>query len=123
MNYKVEARLKDGKYLEKMKLIMAGPWIIAVKITRAGKTTRPILDRRPVKEEVKGADMNKTRLFVLPGILILLAAAFYFGLRVGGRSGPAPAAGEPGRSRAAPGLRRSTCGHLRRRSISRKSRG
>jgi hypothetical protein len=39
MNYKVEARLKDGKYIEKMKLIMAGPWIIAVKITRAGKTT------------------------------------------------------------------------------------
>jgi len=46
--------------------------------------------------------MNKTRLFVLPGILILLAAAFYFGLRVGGRSGPAPAAGDapagPGRT-------------------------
>ena len=39
MNYKVEAGLKDGKYREKMKLIMAGPWIIAVKITRAGKTT------------------------------------------------------------------------------------
>jgi len=39
MNYKVEAVLKDRKYREKMKLIMAGPWIIAVKITRAGKTT------------------------------------------------------------------------------------
>jgi hypothetical protein len=39
MNYKVEAALKDGKYREKMKLIMAGPWIIAVKITRSGKTT------------------------------------------------------------------------------------
>ena len=46
--------------------------------------------------------MNKTRLFVLPGILILLVAAFYFGLRVGGRSGPGPAAGDapagPGRT-------------------------
>lgn len=39
MNYKVEARLKNGKYVEKMKLIMSGPWIIAVKITRDGKTT------------------------------------------------------------------------------------
>lgn len=39
MNYKVEARLKDGKYVEKMKLIMSGPWIVAVKITRGGKTT------------------------------------------------------------------------------------
>lgn len=39
MNYKVEAGLKDGKYREKMKLIMAGPWVLAVKITRAGKTT------------------------------------------------------------------------------------
>lgn len=39
MNYKVETRLKDGKYVEKMRLIMSGPWIIAVKITRGGKTT------------------------------------------------------------------------------------
>jgi hypothetical protein len=39
MNYKVEARLKNGKFVEKMKLIMSGPWIIAVKITRDGKTT------------------------------------------------------------------------------------
>ncbi len=39
MNYKVETRLKDGKYVAKMKLIMSGPWIIAVKITRGGKTT------------------------------------------------------------------------------------
>jgi Cu(I)/Ag(I) efflux system membrane fusion protein len=55
-----------------------------------------------VKAAVKGADMNKTRHFVLPGILILLAAAFYIGLRVGGRSGPEPAAGDapagPGRT-------------------------
>ena len=39
MNYKVEAVLKDGKYREKMKLIMAGPWTIAVKIARGGKMT------------------------------------------------------------------------------------
>ncbi len=40
MNYKVEARLKDRThYEEKMKLIMSGPWIVAVKITRSGKTT------------------------------------------------------------------------------------
>ena len=39
MNYKVETRLKDGKYVEKMKLIMSGPLIIAVKITRGVKTT------------------------------------------------------------------------------------
>jgi len=39
MNYKVETLLKDGKYVAKMKLIMSGPWIIAVKITRGGKTT------------------------------------------------------------------------------------
>ena len=40
MNYKVEARLKDRSYYEeKMKLIMAGPWTIAVKISRGGKMT------------------------------------------------------------------------------------
>ncbi len=39
MNYKVEARRKGDRYEEKMKFIMAGPWIIAVKITRGGKTT------------------------------------------------------------------------------------
>jgi len=40
MNYKVEARLKDRAfYEEKMKLIMAGPWTIAVKIARGGKMT------------------------------------------------------------------------------------
>ncbi len=39
MNYKVEAKRKGEKYEERMKLIMAGPWIIAVKITREGKTT------------------------------------------------------------------------------------
>jgi len=39
MNYRVEARRKGDRYEGKMKLIMAGPWIIAVKITRGGKTT------------------------------------------------------------------------------------
>jgi len=38
MNYKAEAKLKDEKYRAKMKFIMAGPWIIAVKFTREGKT-------------------------------------------------------------------------------------
>lgn len=38
MNYKTEAKLKDKKYRAKMKIIMAGPWIIAVKFTREGKT-------------------------------------------------------------------------------------
>ncbi len=38
MNYRTEAKLKDEKYRAKMKLIMAGPWIIAVKFTREGKT-------------------------------------------------------------------------------------
>jgi hypothetical protein len=39
MNYKTKADLKDDKFKAKMKLIMAGPWIIAVKITRGGKTS------------------------------------------------------------------------------------
>jgi hypothetical protein len=38
MNYKTEAKLKDEKYRAKMKIIMAGPWIIAVKFSREGKT-------------------------------------------------------------------------------------
>lgn len=37
MNYKINAKLEDGKYLATMKFIMAGPWIIAVKIFRSGK--------------------------------------------------------------------------------------
>jgi hypothetical protein len=39
MNYKVEAKRKDEQYKAKMDLIMSGPWIIAVKITRDKKTT------------------------------------------------------------------------------------
>jgi hypothetical protein len=39
MNYTTNARPKGKKYLATMNLIMAGPWVIAVKITRDGKTT------------------------------------------------------------------------------------
>ncbi len=38
MNYRTKADLKDDKFKAKMKFIMSGPWIIAVKITRGGKT-------------------------------------------------------------------------------------
>ncbi len=34
MNYKTKAKRKDEKYRAEMKLIMEGPWIIAVKIVR-----------------------------------------------------------------------------------------
>jgi len=37
MNYTTSAELKDGKYRVTMDLIMAGPWIIRVLITRDGK--------------------------------------------------------------------------------------
>jgi hypothetical protein len=37
MNYRINAKLEDGKYRATMKFIMAGPWIIAVKISRGGK--------------------------------------------------------------------------------------
>jgi hypothetical protein len=37
MNYKTEAELKGNTYKAKMNLSMAGPWQVAVKITRAGK--------------------------------------------------------------------------------------
>ena len=37
MNYTTNAELKDGKYRVTMDLIMAGPWIIRVLITRDGK--------------------------------------------------------------------------------------
>lgn len=38
MNYKTDAALKGETYKAKMNLSMAGPWNIAVKITRADKT-------------------------------------------------------------------------------------
>jgi len=39
MNYKTEAKFKKDAYAIRMRLIMAGPWIIVVKITVDGKTT------------------------------------------------------------------------------------
>ena len=39
MNYKVEAKWKKDAYRAVMDLIMAGPWIILVRITIDGKTT------------------------------------------------------------------------------------
>ena len=39
MNYITDAKLKGEKYKTTMNFIMSGPWIIAVKITRAGKTS------------------------------------------------------------------------------------
>ncbi len=39
MNYTTDAQLRGDKYRAKMNLIMAGPWIIAVKITHGGKTS------------------------------------------------------------------------------------
>ena len=38
MNYKVEAKWKKDAYKAEMNLIMAGPWIILVRITIDGKT-------------------------------------------------------------------------------------
>lgn len=38
MNYKTDAKLKRQKYRATMRFIMAGPWVIAIKITREGKT-------------------------------------------------------------------------------------
>jgi hypothetical protein len=38
MNYKVDTVKKGSRYIGKMSLSMAGPWNIAVKITRGGKT-------------------------------------------------------------------------------------
>ena len=38
MNYKVEAKRKNDAYLATMKLIMAGPWIIVLRITIDDKT-------------------------------------------------------------------------------------
>lgn len=39
MNYKTEAKLKKDAYTMRMRLIMAGPWVIVVKITAREKTT------------------------------------------------------------------------------------
>jgi hypothetical protein len=39
MNYKTGAKLKKDAYTIRMRLIMAGPWVIVVKITAGGKTT------------------------------------------------------------------------------------
>jgi len=38
MHYKTDANLKGDKYKATMKFIMAGPWVIAIKITRGDKT-------------------------------------------------------------------------------------
>jgi hypothetical protein len=39
MNYKIDAPFKGDRYRAKMNFIMEGPWYIAVKINRSGKTT------------------------------------------------------------------------------------
>jgi hypothetical protein len=39
MNYRIKAKKKDDKYRADLKFIMAGPWIIAVKISINGKMT------------------------------------------------------------------------------------
>lgn len=39
MNYKEETKLSGNKYKAVMNLSMSGPWNIAVKITRTGKTS------------------------------------------------------------------------------------
>jgi hypothetical protein len=39
MNYTADAKLKGEKYKAKMNFIMSGPWIIAIKINHAGKTS------------------------------------------------------------------------------------
>ena len=38
MNDKVEAKMKKDAYLAKLKLIMAGPWIVIIRITRGDAT-------------------------------------------------------------------------------------
>ena len=38
MNYRIDAKPKGEKYRATMNFIMSGPWIIAIKITRQGKT-------------------------------------------------------------------------------------
>jgi hypothetical protein len=39
MNYRTIAPFRGGRYRMTMNLIMEGPWVIAVKVTLAGKTT------------------------------------------------------------------------------------
>lgn len=39
MNYKTDAELKGNVYKAVMNLSMSGPWNIAIKITKAGKTS------------------------------------------------------------------------------------
>lgn len=39
MNYRVNAPLKGGNYRAALHFIMEGPWVIAIKINRAGKMT------------------------------------------------------------------------------------
>jgi hypothetical protein len=39
MNYKEQAKFRKGKYVVEMRLIMAGPWVIILKITAGEKTT------------------------------------------------------------------------------------
>ena len=39
MNYKTDAPFSKGKYKMTMNIIMAGPWVIRVLITRGGKTS------------------------------------------------------------------------------------
>jgi hypothetical protein len=39
MNYKTDAPFSKGKYKMTMNIIMSGPWVIRVLITRGGKTS------------------------------------------------------------------------------------
>ena len=39
MNYKTDAQLSRGKYKTNMNIIMSGPWVIRILITRDGKTS------------------------------------------------------------------------------------
>ena len=39
MNYKTDARLSGEKYKTTMNIIMSGPWVIRILITRNGKTS------------------------------------------------------------------------------------
>jgi hypothetical protein len=39
MFYRTNAPVREGKYCAAMNFVMSGPWIIAVKVTRGGKTT------------------------------------------------------------------------------------
>ena len=39
MNYRTDAKLTRDTYRAKMNLIMSGPWIVSIIVTRDGKTT------------------------------------------------------------------------------------